>query len=62
MTYFFKTVGSFISKLVGQVKGETWLAGKCENSFRVFSGIKWKQCQYDVIAKKVAAVRGFPDG
>lgn len=45
MTYFFKTVGSFISKLVGQVKGETWPDGKCENSFRVFSDIKWKQCQ-----------------
>lgn len=29
-----------------------------ENNFRVFSDIKWKQCQqYDVVFKKVAAVK-----
>lgn len=34
-----------------------------ENNFRVFSDIKWKQCQqYDVVANKVAAVRSVPEG
>lgn len=34
-----------------------------ENNFKVFSDIEWKQCQQDdVVAKKVATVRSFPEG
>lgn len=63
MTFFFQD--SQLSHLKTSRTGVRGylIDGKCENSFRVFSDIKWKQCQQcDLVAKIVAALRGFPDG